>query len=307
MEEGHRIAESIEQMITRVPNLRNYFQRPPPDEDRLYNANHVHIDDMESDETSQLVIRQPRTDKNHDPAIHYGLIASADQVMKDAHTRDRLAKDQGILCFEMEAAGLMDRFACVVIRGICDYSDTHKSSDWQHYAAATAAAYTKQLLAVVSGDKVYKMVPLSGDMHHEKVLKAVVPALKSSIDGLVKRVDTLGASADEQKEALANTSKALDEIHKGLSLLNEAQSDYKEKLDTLAENQAGKESIEQVSDQLKHIQSSQEDFAKSLETLTHHIQVKQEESPSKDWDSLSDKAKEQKVDLVQYSRNNQRG
>lgn len=299
VEEGHRIAESIEQMVTRVPNLRHYFQRPPADEDRLYNANYVHTDDMRPDEKSQLVIRQPRTDKYHDPAIHYGLIASADQVMKDAHTRDKLAKEQGILCFEMEAAGLMDRFSCVVIRGICDYSDTHKSGEWQQYAAATAAAYAKELLAVISGDRVYKMVPLSGDMHHEKVLRAVVPAIKSSIDGLVKSVDTLGASADEQKEALAKTSKALVEIHKGLSLLNELQSDYKEKLNTLAENQAGKKSIDQVSDQLKHIQSSQEAFAKSLETLTHHIQVKQEESPSKDWDSLSDKAKEQKVDLDQ--------
>ena len=301
VEEGHRIAESIEQMVTRVPNLRDYFLRPPPEKDRLYKADYVHTDDMRTDENSQLVVRQPRTGKHQDPAIHYGLIASADQVMKDPHTRDKLAKEQGILCFEMEAAGLMDRFACVVIRGICDYSDTHKSFDWQSYAAATAAAYAKELLAVISGDTVDKMVPMSGDKHHENVLKAVVPALKSSIDGLLKRVDTLGTSADEQKEALANTSKALDEIHKGLSMLNEASSDYKEKLNTLAEKHAERESIEQVSDQLKQIQSSQDDFAKSLETLTQHINVKQEESPSRDWESLSDKAKEQKVDLEEMT------
>ena len=301
VEEGHRIAESIEQMVTRVPNLRDYFLRPPPEEDRLYKADYVHTDDIRTDENSQLVIRQPRTGKHQGPAIHYGLIASADQVMKDAHTRDKLAKEQGILCFEMEAAGLMDRFACVVIRGICDYSDTHKNSDWQCYAAATAAAYAKELLAAISGDTVHKMVPMSGDKHHENVLKAVVPALKSSIDGLLKRVDTLGTSADEQKEALANTSKALDEIHKGLSLLNEASSDYKEKLNTLAEKHAEKESIEQVSDQLKQIQSSQDDFAKSLDTLTQHIHLKQEESPSRGWESLSDKAKEQKVDLEEMT------
>ena len=301
VEEGHRIAESIEQMVTRVPNLRDHFLRPPPEKDRLYKADYVHTDDMRTDENSQLVVRQPRTGKHQDPAIHYGLIASADQVMKDAHTRDKLAKEQGILCFEMEAAGLMDRFACVVIRGICDYSDTHKNFDWQWYAAATAAAYAKELLAVISGDTVHKMVPMSGDKHHENVLKAVVPALKSSIDGLLKRVDTLGTSADEQKEALANTSKALDEIHRGLSMLNEASSDYKEKLNTLAEKHAERESIEQVSDQLKQIQSSQDDFAKSLETLTQHINVKQEESPSRDWESLSDKAKEQKVDLEEMT------
>ena len=301
VEEGHRIAESIEQMVTRVPNLRQYFLRPPPEMDRLYKADYVHTDDMRADESSQLVVRQPRTGKYQDPAIHYGLIASADQVMKDAHTRDKLAKEQGILCFEMEAAGLMDRFACVVIRGICDYSDTHKNIDWQSYAAATAAAYAKELLAVISGDNVHKMVPMSGDKHHENVLKAVVPALKSSIDGLLKKVDTLGTSADEQKEALANTSKALDEIHRGLSMLNEASSDYKEKLNTLAENKAERESIEQVSDQLKQIQSSQDDFAQSLETLTQHIKVKQEENPSGDWESLSNKAKEQQVDLQEMT------
>ena len=301
VEEGHRIAESIEQMVTRVPNLREYFLRPPPEKDRLYKADYVHTDDMRTDENTQLVVRQPRTGKYQDPAIHYGLIASADQVMKDAHARDKLAKEQGILCFEMEAAGLMDRFPCVVIRGICDYSDTHKNFDWQSYAAATAAAYAKELLAVISGDKVHQMVPMSGDKHHENVLKAVVPALKSSIDGLLKRVDTLGTSADEQKEALANTSKALDEIHRGLSMLNEASSDYKEKLNTLAENKAERESIEQVSDQLKQIQTSQDDFAKSLETLTQHIKVKQEESPSREWESLSHKAKEQQVDLEEMT------
>ena len=40
----------------------------------------------------------------------------------------------------MEAAGLMNSFPCLVIRGICDYADTHKSKHWKAYAAATAAA-----------------------------------------------------------------------------------------------------------------------------------------------------------------------
>jgi hypothetical protein len=50
----------------------------------------------------------------------------------------------------MEAAGLMNNFPCLVIRGISDYSDSHKSKPWQGYAAATAAAYVKALLDVVS-------------------------------------------------------------------------------------------------------------------------------------------------------------
>jgi nucleoside phosphorylase len=69
-------------------------------------------------------------------------------LMKDAVMRDSLASE-GVLCFEMEAAGLANRFPCLVIRGICDYSDSHKNKRWQGYAAMTAAAYAKDLLKVM--------------------------------------------------------------------------------------------------------------------------------------------------------------
>jgi nucleoside phosphorylase len=74
--------------------------------------------------------------------------------MKDALVRDRLAAEMGILCFEMEAAGLMNHFPCLVIRGICDYSDSHKSEEWQGYAAMAAAAYTKDLLCRIVPNRV---------------------------------------------------------------------------------------------------------------------------------------------------------
>jgi nucleoside phosphorylase len=74
--------------------------------------------------------------------------------MRHAVTRDAIRKKHGILCFEMEAAGLMNDFPCLVVRGICDYSDTHKHKIWQRYAAATAAAYTKELLQVVLREEV---------------------------------------------------------------------------------------------------------------------------------------------------------
>ena len=60
----------------------------------------------------------------------------------------------GVICFEKEAAGLMNHFPCVVIRGICDYSDSHLNKDWQRYAAMTAAAYAKDLLNRVSSQGV---------------------------------------------------------------------------------------------------------------------------------------------------------
>ncbi|PKK51563.1 hypothetical protein CI102_2964, partial [Trichoderma harzianum] len=85
------------------------------------------------------------------PDIHHGLIASGNQVIKDAEVRDRLNEDLGgnVLCIEMEAAGLMNDFPCLVVRGICDYADSGKNKDWQEYAAAVAAAYAKEILSVL--------------------------------------------------------------------------------------------------------------------------------------------------------------
>jgi hypothetical protein len=56
----------------------------------------------------------------------------------------------------MEAAGMMDEFSCLVIRRIWDYADSHKNKRWQPYAAATAAAYMKELLDMVPAQEVAK-------------------------------------------------------------------------------------------------------------------------------------------------------
>ncbi|KAL4913960.1 nucleoside phosphorylase domain-containing protein [Aspergillus aurantiobrunneus] len=123
------------------------FAYPGASQDVLFDPTYVHQPDEPSCTTcdrSKAIIRPPRLSTV--PCIHYGLIASANQVIKDAQTRDKLANEMGILCYEMEAAGLMDRFPCLVIRGICDYSDSHKDKQWQDYAAAAAAAYARELL-----------------------------------------------------------------------------------------------------------------------------------------------------------------
>jgi len=68
--------------------------------------------------------------------------------------RDYLAAKSDVLCFEMEAAGLMNNFPCLVVRGICDYSDSHKNKEWQGYAAMAAAAYTKDLLRRIAPTRI---------------------------------------------------------------------------------------------------------------------------------------------------------
>lgn len=81
------------------------------------------------------------------PAIHFGLIASGDTVMKSGQDRDDIAARDEVIAFEMEGAGVWENFpGCLIIKSICDYADSHKSKRWQRYAAATATATTKAFL-----------------------------------------------------------------------------------------------------------------------------------------------------------------
>ncbi|PON21668.1 phosphorylase superfamily protein [Trichoderma gamsii] len=84
--------------------------------------------------------------KAQDPAIHIGIVGSGDRVIKSGEHRDSIAKPKGIIAFEMEGAGIMEEIPCVVVKGVCDYADCHKSKKWQDFAAATAASALQAIL-----------------------------------------------------------------------------------------------------------------------------------------------------------------
>ncbi|KAN0069077.1 hypothetical protein V8E54_012706 [Elaphomyces granulatus] len=150
-----RIPEFLAEMIATYPGMRTDFTYRGQEQDRLFDATFDHHELQNTCDTCDIsrLVTRPVRDK-HDPVIHYGLIASGNKVIKHGGTRDKLGQELGILCFEMEAAGLMDNFPCLVIRGICDYADSHKNKQWQGYAAATAAAYAKELLSVIHPNQV---------------------------------------------------------------------------------------------------------------------------------------------------------
>ncbi|KAL4963849.1 uncharacterized protein BDV14DRAFT_175632 [Aspergillus stella-maris] len=104
--------------------------------------------------------------------------------MKDALLRDEWAREEGIICFEMEAAGLMDSFPCLVIRGICDYTDSHKNKVWQPYAAATAACYAKELLHVISGQGVMRMDPIEQIEKSVREVQSIVKDTSAAVQDL---------------------------------------------------------------------------------------------------------------------------
>jgi nucleoside phosphorylase len=148
--QSNRILDYLAEAAARDRSMTKEFTFLDPQEDWLFEAQYEHVESespCDDCDRSRLMTRPVRSSSK--PVVHYGLIASGNQVMRNANTRDRLAREYGILCFEMEAAGLMDHFPSLVIRGICDYSDSHKNKKWQAYAAATAAAYAKTILSMV--------------------------------------------------------------------------------------------------------------------------------------------------------------
>lgn len=140
----------IVQSTERNTRTRKTFHRPGTQQDRLFKPEHNHPENANECNNCLVDWEETRTEREgSDPRPHYGIIASGNAVIKNAKTREQLRLKTGALCFEMEAAGLMMDFPCIVIRGICDYADTHKNKQWQGYAALAAASYAKELLGYV--------------------------------------------------------------------------------------------------------------------------------------------------------------
>ena len=152
---GNELHKFLDEMLSNNPFMVEEYRHQGRQNDELFEASYSHPTrgTCEGCDRSRLVQRIPHR-KDDKPKIHYGNIASSDVVVKDGLTRDRIAREEGILCFEMEAAGLMETFPGVVIRGVCDYADSHKNNRWQAHAAATAACCTKELLGLMEKQEI---------------------------------------------------------------------------------------------------------------------------------------------------------
>lgn len=174
---GYMIPQYLEELNEKWPRLATKYLRSDSLKDVLFRVDYSHVDQSMADwdvvedadeedlgddccrfcDPTKIVKSKPR-----DMRVHYGLVASGNQVIKDAARRDRLERDLGgnVLCVEMETAGLMNDFPCIVIRGICDYADSHKYKDWQEHAAAVAASFAKELLQYVQPNEVDRERPV---------------------------------------------------------------------------------------------------------------------------------------------------
>ncbi|SCO47763.1 uncharacterized protein FFMR_08831 [Fusarium fujikuroi] len=98
--------------------------------------------------------------------------------MKSGEDRNRIAAAEGIIAFKIEGAGVWDVFPSIVIKGACNYADSHKSKAWQRYSAATAAACAKAFLSFWT------------------------PSITQGRDNILERLQSLFFVEDRQKVAL---------------------------------------------------------------------------------------------------------
>lgn len=87
------------------------------------------------------------------PYIHLGTIGSSNQLQISTALRTQIQREHGVICFEMKDADVIHEHPALVIREICDYSDSHRNKKWQKYAIATTAAYAKELLLMISAQE----------------------------------------------------------------------------------------------------------------------------------------------------------
>ncbi|KAG9196831.1 hypothetical protein G6514_003944 [Epicoccum nigrum] len=153
------IHETLKQMRLKLDEERQHqYDDPGPTRDRLYEDGYEHQGNEHDDceKCCDVEHTTSRTERGQgairlldEPCVHYGNIASSSQLQISAQERNRVHQEHEAICFEMEAAGVMEEYPCVVVRGICDYADSHKNKGWQNYAAATAAACAKGVLSVL--------------------------------------------------------------------------------------------------------------------------------------------------------------
>ncbi|RYP64225.1 hypothetical protein DL770_009235 [Monosporascus sp. CRB-9-2] len=199
---GSKIPEYLDALTEKWPRLAPKYLRSESLEDMLFKVDYSHVNKSAADyeatadtndgdeeekscrfcDRTKTVKRKPR-----EMRVHYGLIASGNQLIKDATFRDKLNKDLGgnVLCVEMEAAGLISNFPCIVIRGICDYADSHKNKDWQEHGAAVAAAFAKELLEYVQPSDVDSERPVKDILQIREIVsrtEANVETVKSKLD-----------------------------------------------------------------------------------------------------------------------------
>ncbi|KAL4976917.1 hypothetical protein BDW66DRAFT_159351 [Aspergillus desertorum] len=132
-----KIPSFLSKMFEWYPEKRAVYAYPGVADEVLlwtdYNRGSHHNPNMQS-----VISRPARADCTR-PVVHSGTIAAADKSVTDVFVRGRWREDLGIKGIPV-----------LVVCGVGDYAGSHGDGGWRGYAAATAAAYAKELLRTLA-------------------------------------------------------------------------------------------------------------------------------------------------------------
>ncbi|KAL4965263.1 purine and uridine phosphorylase [Aspergillus stella-maris] len=144
----------VSDVLFKASYLHKHYNHPSPAECSCFKSDSPErvceealgrdCDEIGCDNGQQIRCRE--VSGANQPLIYIGPVASADTVMKSGEHRDEIARSEKVIGFEMEGAGVWDNIPCIIIKGVCDYADSHKNKLWQAYAAATGASVAKAFL-----------------------------------------------------------------------------------------------------------------------------------------------------------------
>ncbi|KAI9375956.1 hypothetical protein BJX61DRAFT_539274 [Aspergillus egyptiacus] len=185
--EDSKVPLYVSQMLERYPKMRAEYSYPGRHNDMLFESGYPHQTAREEGsipcgacDPDYLVRRHERD--SDEPLIHPGIIASSTRGIENSGLRDRIGEEFEAICFQVDDAQFMDDFPCIVIRGICDYCDSHQNKRWQRYAAGTAAAYAKELLS-----KVPDTSNLDAGRSAAQILRSKITELSETVQALKHR------------------------------------------------------------------------------------------------------------------------
>ncbi|KAL4756029.1 5'-methylthioadenosine/S-adenosylhomocysteine nucleosidase family protein [Aspergillus foveolatus] len=147
-----------------------------------------------------------------DPKIYVGAVASSDMVIKSGEHRDRIAQQESVIAFEMEGAAVWEALPSIVVKGVSDYADSHKSKKWQSFAAAAAACTSKAIL--------------------ERYIKEDIPSEHASWDGKLFSWGCMSGPGFEQSRlsilsnVVADDAEQINEISPGKGIAASIVANY---------------------------------------------------------------------------------
>lgn len=265
---------AMEALVAAPNNHRqNVYARPQSD--LLFRPDVLHQGPMcgclrpESVNPKHLLPREARP-QDRLVQVHSGTIGCADMVIKNATKRDELAREQGIICFEMEATVIMPTVPCLPVRGISDYSDGHKNDAWHDYAALTAAVCAKELL------KLLRQTSVS-----DSKLSINAKELGRGLQTLIEQVTV------EIDEALLQQDGAQEVIRRGLNTLTRRCHFIQQHIDSMQDEGVSRAEIHEMEQQLRGLASSVGWICVKVDHEARQAEQLTPGSPSqREWESL---------------------